>query len=169
MNEDFNTNDAKWILQRTDDWIRSADAKTGAIAAIVSGVTAITLTNDKLLEAAAFAFKDPTSYIEESVLMLIAIVSLLGSFMSLLASLSPRMKNPNPSLLFFGDVAKEKDGESFAEKTSDEEYRFDIDIANQVVINSKICSKKMIWNKRAGILTTVFILSLSAFSVLTVR
>lgn len=169
MNKNFDIDDARWILQRTDDWIRSADAKTGTVAAIIAGVTAITLTNDKLLEATILIFKDPAIHIAEFILILIAIATLLGSSISLLASLNPRTKNPNPSLLFFGDIAKEKDGESFAEKTSNEDYRFNVDIANQVVINSKICSKKMIWNKRAGILTAAFIFSLSAFSVLVAR
>lgn len=34
MTKGFSTDDAKWVLQRTDEWIRSADAKAGAVAAI---------------------------------------------------------------------------------------------------------------------------------------
>lgn len=169
MTKGFDTDDAKWVLQRTDDWVRSADAKAGAVAAIIAGVTAVTLTNDNLLEAAAFAFKGPAAHIAEFALIVIALASVLGSSISLLISLNPRTKNPCPSYLFFGDIAEEKDGESFMKSVSDEEYRFDIDVANQIIVNSKICSKKMKWNKRAGMLTAVFVLSLAAFSVLSAR
>lgn len=169
MTKGFDTDDAKWVLQRTDDWVRSADAKAGAVAAIIAGVTAVTLTNDNLLEAAVLAFKDSSANIAEFALIIIAIASALGSSVSLLISLNPRTKNPRPSLIFFGDIAKEKDGESLMKSVSDEEYRFDIDVANQIIVNSKICSKKMKWNKGAGILAAVFVLSLAAFSVLSAR
>lgn len=58
---------------------------------------------------------------------------------------------------------------SFLSKVSDGDYKFKIDLANQLVSNSKICKKKMSLTKKAGAFTAIFIISFLVFVFLSTR
>lgn len=156
----------KDIFQNVNDWLKFAEAKHAGLIVLNSGIVFGLLA----------VFKDYKSHIHWS-LILITLILIGLSIMLTLISLFPVINNNvksnksqiNPNLYFFGSLSLLNETDLKNELSQrDPTYtfdKFDEDLINQIIVNSKIASRKYRLFKY-GIITTTIGLSIPIINIL---
>jgi len=123
----------EWLLERQLAWISQADSKLSVLGPLPLAMMAVSFSsipiNLRELDWADFPF-----------VMSALLLSLSLFFVK--AALSPRLKGPVDSLVYFGEISKVS-SEEFAQKVaSSNEASFQDDILKQIHINAKIAEQK---------------------------
>ena len=162
MNKD--EQDYKWILERTTEAVRNIDSKNGIVTAILAVIAAILFSNEAFIDCACSAFVDRKTVCIVSVVL--AVASTMIVVFSLFASIFPRTKCEDESLIYAGGIASYKNIDNFKERLSDNHYSLEDDLVSQIYVNAKIYKTKAKWNGIATGALYVLIASIVFFSIL---
>ena len=162
MNKD--EQDYKWILERTTEAVRNIDSKNGIVTAILAVIAAILFSNEAFIDCAYSAFVDKKTV--SIVAIGIAATSTVVVVFSLFASIFPRTKCEDESLIYAGGMAACKNIDKFKERLSDNHYSLEDDLVSQIYVNAKIYKTKAKWNRIATGALYVLITSIVVFSIL---
>ena len=164
MDDEFKT------LEIINFWIANCDTKTSILLAIYGVVLSLSLSSDKIrllrnIVVACFATQSMGN-----VLYFIFLLTSIGIFFfglyKLIRVLLPKIDLQNPSVMFFGSVARIPSLNEYKLKVdtiSDEELHKDL--LGQIYAAAKICNQKF-QNQKAGLLFSMVGLMLFAILVL---
>ena len=160
----LNSSDLMWLLDRTTEAVRNIDAKNGIITAIIAGLAAVLFSNESFTDAVSIAFSQ--NYLFSSLLIVCASLATMVVLISLFASIIPRVKCKDDSLIYSGKISKYNSLDAYRKEISNSSYEFDKDLTSQIFINSQICKTKTKWNQIATIALYLVIVLIIMFSVL---
>jgi len=156
----------KSIFQNVNDWLKFAEAKHAGLLVLNSGIIFGILT----------VYKDYQNYLPKAILfitILFFVLSILTSIISLFprthTSLFRQKKFNNPNLYFAGHLCKLDENDLKTELTEIHSTyvfdKFDEDVLKQIIVNSKIATKKYHLFKFA-IIATIIGFIIPAFTIL---
>lgn len=137
-----NTTDEYWsILTSINEWIRFSDLKAGVIISIYGVLFTIVYSNPS--QVFGILKNNDWIFCISILVILVTITSIILAFLSL----NPFLKNKNPSsVIYFGHIQEAfKNHKKYHEKASKvfkEKSDHELQLAEQVYINSKICWRK---------------------------
>lgn len=140
-NENEKLENAKWLFERTLDWIATADVKVGVAVAIDTAMLGGL--------AAVYAAADATS--RTSWANASAIAAALGMAVAIFCvamAAIPRMLGPVSSMIFFGRVSERTETEYFDEYQKLTDESFLQDLVTQIHRNAQIATAKHQWVRK---------------------
>lgn len=157
-NAGLTNEDLKWILDRTGEYIRDADAKNGFIVAVLSIIVTITLSDGELLTKLNQMLEEGCPY--SFVVFLLGLASFL-TLVTVLGSVFPRLnsKEARQSNIYYGDISSFDSAGEYLDLVDCCNLRSEL--INQIFVNSKIAKKKMTLNRYSIISLLVFIAMLA--------
>lgn len=164
------TEKLEYILDNVNNWLKFAEAKNGTLLAINSaflfGIIRIILTT-KLEEEFSYCI---------AICFLISITSVVFCLLSFLPklkiflpeSLNSISENNKLNSIYFGDISKLKNSKIYLEYLFQENIidnklkndKFALDLANQIVVNSKIAKSKYKYFVISIMFTIIYVLLL---------
>ena len=158
----------KYIWDQVDKWLSFAEAKNAALIAF--NVAVLAVIGDLELK----------SY-EATIIIILLIIAMLISMISFIPNLNSKILNKNDkslknevitekNLLFYGHIGNIKNAEQFIKETRDEYFseesdktafsKLNIDLASEIIINSKIAIKKYKFFKIASLLDSIALIGI---------
>ena len=160
-----NEQDYRWILDQTIEATRNMDNKNGIITAILAVITAVLFSNETFIDCiySAFTCNKPAS----TFAVIIAAIAASVVAFSLFASIFPRTKCKDGSLIYAGGIAECKSASDYKARLADSCYDPKSDLISQIYTNAKIYKAKARWNRVATGSLCILIVSIVIFSALT--
>lgn len=158
----------KYIGEQVDKWLSFAEAKNAALIAF--NVAVLTVIGDLGLK----------SY-EATVIIILLTIAMLISMMSFIPNLNSKMLNKSDkslknevitekNLLFYGHIGNIENTKQFIKETRDKYFseksdetvfsELNIDLANEIIVNSKIAIKKYKFFKIASLLDSIALIGI---------
>lgn len=159
----LNSSELMWLLERTTEAVRNIDTKNGIITAIIAGFAAVLFSNDSFIHAVYYAFTQ--NYFFSSLLIILASLATITVIVSLFASIIPRAKCKDKSLIYAGSISKFDRLELYSKEINSNSYKFEEDLVSQIFTNSQICKTKTKWNQVATIALYLVILLIIIFTI----
>lgn len=160
----MNSSNLTWLLDRTTEAIRSIDTKNSIITAVLAGLAAVLFSNESFTCAAYRAFSE--HYCFSSILIILAVLATMTVLVSLFASIIPRAKCENDSLIYAGTISEFDHVSLYQKEILSSTYEFEKDLVFQIFANSQIYRAKTKWNQVATIALYLVVVFIILFSVL---
>ena len=154
----YNKEEANNILNRTDLWIGNCDTKFSILLALLGIFFGLTLNIFSIFTELHNIIKvwnetiifDKIICIACCILVIFYIILIILCTIFSIIGINAKIKNTNKNITFFGTIAKYKDNKEFENdiiKLSEDDY---LSLLNeQIYTNSKICTKKYAFYKKA--------------------
>ena len=150
----------KWILDRTVEFARNAEQKASILFGVFAIFFGIFMSSDVLSTYLLNGMNE--GGFAASFFFVMALVAALVSLAAFIGIVFAHLRSPKPSLVFFGSLANNSSEdvlESLAKGVSSE------DMAEQILINAKICSLKYKLFNVCAVASPVSIVCAGAFAI----
>lgn len=150
----------KWILDRTVEFARNAEQKASILFGVFAIFFGIFMSSDALTTYLSNGMNE--SGFVAGFFFVMALAAALVSLVAFIGIVFARLRSPKPSLVFFGSLVNnspEDVCESLAKGISSE------DMAEQILINAKICTLKYKLFNVCAVATPVSIVCAGIFAI----
>lgn len=139
LENDFEFEDKKWILDRTIDFIGNVEQKTSILFAVVGVFAGLVISSGFATSILDVFANAPCQHVTSIITFAVMIIALFVAIILFVLIMFARLGKEKDSLIYFASIAA-KDKNLYSEALK--QGLSDKDISDQIHINSEICLKK---------------------------
>lgn len=163
----MNTEDLKYVLDRTTELVRNADSKNNVMVAIIAGLAVVLFSNGEFVSSVSLAIASGDVFC--MAVLSVIIVTLLVFLAALFSALRPVDSCISNSLVYAGKISEHENCGDYRGAIFSPEYSLEDDLVEQIYINAKIFKRKTRCNKIASYSLYIMILAIIVFASCSIR